>query len=91
MKLPIKTRILELALQKSDSFSADELAEVLKEEYRGEKTCETEMVEKTINTFCGVGVMKATDFSIDEEKKLNIRYIVTDFGRGYEKMIPGHE
>ena len=37
MKLPIKTRILEFAIERNKPFKAEELSEVLRVEYNGEK------------------------------------------------------
>ena len=40
MKLPIKTRILEMAIEKDGPFTSRELSEVLKKEYNNEKNLE---------------------------------------------------
>lgn len=90
MKLPIKARILEYAIEQKKPFTASEIAEALQTEYPGEKTSSQKKIEKTLNTYCGVGVLRTTDIQFDENQELIVWYEVTDFGKGYEKMIPGH-
>lgn len=90
MKLPIKTRILEYALEQNKPFTADDLAEALKDEYPGEKTCQPKNITKQLDTYCGIGVMDAVDVQYDENNTLVVKFAVTDFGKNCEKYIPGH-
>lgn len=90
MKLPIKTRILEYALDQNEPFTIEDVASVLKDEYKGERTSSVKNIEKIINTYCGVGVLRAAYVELKNSKDLFIKYEITDFGRTYEKMIPGH-
>ena len=71
MKLPIKTRILEYAIENDKPFTAEEISGVMKKEYEGEKT------SCTANMF-------------GERDELVVTYRVTEFGKKYEKYIPGH-
>lgn len=90
MKLPIKTRILEYAIEHDKLFTAKEISDVMIQEYNGEKTSRIKNVEKLLNTYCGVGVMDAVDVVFGENNELVATYKMTDFGKKYEKYIPGH-
>lgn len=90
MKLPIKTRILEYAIEQKCSFTAKQVADALKSEYKGERTSSDKNIENLLYTYCGVGVMQAANVTFDENHNLLVEYEVTDFGRSYEKLIPGH-
>lgn len=88
MRLPIKTRVLEYAIIKSSTFSAEEVARALETEYRGERTTSVKNIEKIIQTYCGVGIMKAAVIEMDDREVLKITYEVTDYGKSCKKMIP---
>lgn len=90
MKLPIKTRILEYAIEYNKPFTAEELAKVLSHEYPGEKTCEPKNITKQLDTYCGIGIMDAVDVSFGDNNELVVKFIVTNFGKCCEKYIPGH-
>lgn len=93
MKLPIKTRILEYAIEYNKPFTAKELSRILESEYPGEKTCRPKNITKQLDTYCGIGIMDAVDVSFDENdpNELVVKFAVTDFGKGCEKYIPGHD
>lgn len=88
MKLPVKLRVLDYAIHREGAFSAEEAAEVIGSEYKGEKTASLKNIEKIIRTYCGIGVLKAADIDLDEEGQLKITYEVTSAGRACENMIP---
>lgn len=90
MKLPIKTRILEYAIEKNAPFTAEELSEVLSREYAGEKTCQPKNIMKQLDTYCGIGVMDAADVSFGENNELVVTFVVTDYGKSCKKYIPEH-
>lgn len=92
MKLPIKTRILEYAIEHNEPFTADELSKILEKEYPGEKTCSPKNITKQLDTYCGIGIMDAVDVSFDKgnPEELVVKFAVTEFGKGCEKYIPGH-
>ena len=35
--------------------------------------------------------MEASKVWYDENGELKVEYVITDFGKGYERLIPGHE
>ena len=88
MKLPIKLRVMDYAIHKDGSFSAEEAAREIGHEYPGEKTVSVKNIEKIIRVYCGIGMLKASDIDLDAEDNLKIAYEVTSAGRACESMIP---
>ncbi len=88
MKLPIKARILEYAIQKNAAFSALELAGRFQLEYKKERTASAKNIEKMIQVYCGVGIMKPAAMALTDDGELRINYVVTDYGRSCGKMLP---
>lgn len=90
MKLPIKTRILEYAIEYNKPFTAKELSAILQKEYPGEKTCNVKNIAKQLDTYCGIGVMNAVEVSFDENNPDNliVTFAVTEAGKYYQKYIP---
>ncbi len=91
MTLPLKTRILEYAIMAKKPVTAEEVTEALKKEYVGERFCNLKNVENLMDSYCGVGAMKAAEISFDEKMNLQVKYQVTSTGYTYEHLIPGHE
>ena len=90
MKLPIKTRILEWAIEKNAPFTTKDVASYLSKEYPGERTTTAKQIDKQLEMFSRVGMMKAVDVALDEADKLQVTYQITKTGRETEKYIPGH-
>lgn len=88
MKLPIKTRLLEYALEENKPFTAKCASEKMMKEYPGEKTAELKWITGLLEGYCGVGVLRASDIEYNDIGELEVKYIVTGFGKKYEKMIP---
>lgn len=90
MKLPIKTRILEYAIEKDGPFTCKEMSKDLSKEYNGEKTTTFKNIEKQLENYCRVGFIKGADPSVDSEGELQVMYHVTKAGKESLKYIPGH-
>ena len=90
MKLPIKTRILEWAIERDDAFDARELSEILQVEYNGERTTTVEKIEQQLDMYCRVNFMEAADTRLDENNELLVTYKITDIGKKSVKYIPSH-
>lgn len=90
MKLPIKTRILEFAIEKNESFTAEELSKILQQEYNGEKTASISQVEKQLDMYARVGFLKTEDVTLDESGGLKVYYEIAEAGKHAGKYIPGH-
>lgn len=91
MTLPLKTRILEYAIMRKEPITAGEMTEALKKEYQGERFCNLKNIENLMDSYCGVGVMKAAEIDFNEDQQLQVKYQVTSTGYSYEHLIPGHE
>ena len=90
MNLPIKTRILEWAIQKAAPFTAKELSEVLQREYKGERTTTIKNIEKQLDMYCRVNFMEVQDTDVDEKEDLIVTYKITEEGKKSIKYVPGH-
>ena len=90
MKLPIKTRILELAIEKDGPFTSRELSEILKKEYNNEKTTTVKNIDKQIQAYCRVGFINDENVHLGEDNEPEVSYEVTEIGKNSLKYIPGH-
>ncbi len=90
MNLPIKTRILEWAIEKNAPFTAEELSELLKVEYNNERTTILKNIEKQLETYVRVDFIKVVDTELDKNGDLVVTYQITDIGREKVEYIPGH-
>lgn len=88
--LPIKTRIIEYCILNDEPVTAAELADVLsQEEYKGEKTCKEDYIEKQMLCYCRVGFLEPVGLkTIDGQEKLQFQ--VTDAGKEELSYVPGH-
>lgn len=91
MKLPLKVRILEYAIEKNSPFTIDEALHDISPEYADERFCNYKFMEKLMRLFLGVNVLKEGHYELDEKGELHVEYQITDFGKGYYASIPGHE
>lgn len=88
MKLPLKTRILQYAIQKDHDFTMQDVARDLQQEYDGESIFTQKHVEEYVDSFLGVGFFKAERLEFDSKGSLVIHYVITDYGRERDKYIP---
>lgn len=87
MKLPVKTRILQYAIDKNGDFTTNDVLELLKQEYPGEGMINRKQIQEYIDSLVGVGFFKATEIAFDEKHNLQLRYVVTDYGKSRKKYI----
>ncbi|MEI2777038.1 MAG: hypothetical protein V9G19_13925 [Tetrasphaera sp.] len=85
--LPMKTRILEYGIQKDAGFDADEMMSALAPQYGTEKMCSRKQVEEYLDSFLGVGFMKAENLELDQSGNLHVTYVVTDYGKSRQKYL----
>lgn len=90
MKLPVKTRILEWAIIEDREFYPQEVADVLKKEYPGEKQARVASIENTLEMYTKVGMMDSVNVDMDENNELKVSYRITSDGKNAVKYIPGH-
>ena len=88
MKLPGKTRILQYAIQRDNNdFTTDDVLRTLQQEYPGERMINQKQIQEYIDSLVGVGFFKATSIGFDEQHELQLRYVVTDYGKSRQKYI----
>lgn len=91
MKLPLKVRMLEYAIEKDAPFTIEEVLHKISPEYPGERFVNYKFMEKLIRLFLGVNVFEAASMELDQKGELLVEYKITDFGKTYLKRIPGHK
>ena len=89
MTLPIKTRILEYAIEKDAPFTNQELSDILKVEYNNEKTTSLKNVEKQLDMYNRVAFLSVKDVA-EKDGELIVTYQITNSGKEALKYIPGH-
>lgn len=87
MDLPLKTRILQFAIERGQPFTLSDVFDGLIPEYDGERLFNRKTVEEYTEALLGVGFLKATNMSFDENGQLLIEYQATDYGKSREKYI----
>lgn len=87
MQLPIKTRILQYAIDKNGEFTAADAYRDLKGEYPGERFFTPKTVEDYVESFLGVGFLDATRTEFDEKGNLVIYCKATDYGKSRKKYM----
>lgn len=85
--LPMKTRILEYAIAKDDGIDVDEVMSTLQPDYGSEKMFNRKQVEEYLDSFLGVGFMKAKSLDLDKDNHLHVTYLVTDYGKSRRKYL----
>lgn len=85
--LPMKTRILEYAIQKDAGVTVDEVLTVLEPDYGAERMCNRKQVEEYLDSFLGVCFMNAAELDLDERGNLQITYQLTDYGKSRKKYL----
>lgn len=87
MKLPLKTRILQYAILLSNPFTVSDVYHDLADEYGGEKLFTLKTVNDYVDSFLGIGFLKAAQLEFDYQGELLIHYQVTEYGKTRLKYI----
>lgn len=69
-KLPLKTRILQYALEKGGEFTFEDVWDTLEPEYRGEPIFTPKNVRDYFESFIGVGFFETAHMDLDENGDL---------------------
>lgn len=85
--LPLKTRILEYAIQQGTGITVDDVMTALQPEYGKERMFNRKQVEEYLDSFLGVCFMDAEKLELDEQGNLQITYQLTDYGRTRRKYL----
>lgn len=87
MKLPLKTRILQYALEHGGEFSVADLMAALEPAYQGEPMFNAKQVEEYCDSYLGVGFFVPTKHEFNEEGALQVWCKVTDYGKARGQYI----
>jgi len=87
MKLPIKTRILQYAIQRDSEFTAADAYTDLHHEYPGEKFFSPKTVEEYVESLLGVGFLSASRTEFDSNGQLLIYCKATEYGKSRKKYM----
>lgn len=87
MKLPLKTRILQYAIDRNDTFTTADVYSDLQKEYAGEKLFTRKTVDEYVSSFLGVNFLSAKQIEFDKDGQLLITYLITDYGKSRKKYI----
>lgn len=86
--LPVKTRILQYAIECGQPFTVNDVCQVIQSEYPGEaKLTSRKMIEEYIASFVGVNFLSASNLHFDENGQLSSDYQITDYGKSRQKYM----
>lgn len=77
MKLPLKARMLQYAIDKGGEFTLAEIKAALEPEYRGESIFSQKILDDYYESFMGVGFFKMTHADFDENGELVVTCVAT--------------
>ena len=87
MTLPLKTRILQYAIQHGREFTVNDLLNELQPEYGGEALFSTDQLEAYCDSYLAVGFFAPKKIQIDESGHLQVSCAVTDYGKSRGQYI----
>lgn len=87
MQLPLKTRILQYAINKGNSFDKNDVINDLKNEYAGESLFSKKQVEAYLDELLVVGFLKKEKVVYDTDGTLLITYIISEYGMSRAKYV----
>lgn len=87
MKLPLKTRILQYAIEQDAEITVNDVMAALASEYLGECIFSRKQVEEYIDSYLGVGFLTGSRMEFDESGNLVVYSKVTDYGKSRLKYM----
>ncbi|HWR44936.1 hypothetical protein [Sporomusa sp.] len=88
MKLPLRFRILHLISQNT-SLSDAEIMNALRSEYGSEGQFKQSIIDIHLASMRAVGMIEATELSLDAQGDLLQKYKITDYGFSRLSYLPG--
>lgn len=85
--LPLKTRILQYAMEQEKGITIESVMEKLEPEYGGERIFNKKIVTDYVDSFLGVGFMKAETVAFNEAGQLCISCAITEYGKTRKKYL----
>ena len=81
MQLPLKTRILQYALQQKEPFTVDTIMKGLENEYQDERIFNRKLIEEYFQSFIGIGFFSEDKLEFDENHELVSWCRATDYAK----------
>ncbi len=89
MQLPIKTRILQYALEKGEPFTKYDIERDLKKEYPNERLFSLKTIDDYLNQLMVVGFISKEKIEFEKDGDLLITFKATAYGQTRYKYVKG--
>lgn len=89
MQLPIKTRILQYALELGKSFNRYDVEKELSKEYPDKREFNLKTIDEYLNQLMVVGFITREKVEFDDNGDLLITFRATDYGQTRYKYVKG--
>lgn len=87
MQLPLKTRILQYAMQRNITFDKKDVMGDLRDEYKGESLFSSKQIEAYLDELLVVGFLQKEAVSYDTDGSLLITYKISEYGMTRRKYV----
>lgn len=86
--LPLKFGVFScFANKREEPVNADQVYDLLKNQYGGEKQFTVERIQSYLDSFLAVGMIKDTHVTFRKNNSILVTYQITDLGRGRIKYL----
>ena len=89
MQLPIKTRMLQYALELDGSFTRYDVENALREEYPDKREFNLKTIDDYLNQLMVVGFITREKVEFENDKDLLITFRATEYGQTRYKYVKG--
>lgn len=86
--LPFKMRVYQVVAEAGRPVNADDIMEILRPEYGGERQFTRARIEHYLDAVTAVGMIKAEKTEFNDAGELTIDYVPTQLGTDRLKYIP---
>lgn len=87
-KLALKLRLFQWAAEYEKPFGIDDAMTALEPEYGRERQFTRKRIDTYLQSLLGACMIEAVQITLNEKQELEVKYALTDFGKGRIKHIP---
>ena len=87
MQLPLKTRVLQYAIQHEGSFTVDDIMKGIEYENKAEIIFKKKLIEEYFQSYIGIGFFAEDELKFDEKGELITICKVTDYAKERTKNM----
>lgn len=80
MLMPLRCNIMKVLIHSEKALTAAEIFDKVDNAYKREKQCTITAMDDHLMSMKGVGIVEATDASLDSNGNIVVRYAFTDYG-----------